>query len=416
MSAVLSALLSILTAVLALQVVPAHALVVNGVFMLHDDRGPNDLGFASGHRIQYGATNVVGGSAGVTSSATYPSTGFTDPPAPCGPLAVAPNFCSNSTPFRTSRLAEPWNITFTKGAESLTLLGPPMSAAGDHVPHPTNVTISGGGITPTISWTLPAGYTPDGFRVQIFDHDQTRIRENGFADIIHNDNLSNTATSYTLPSTLETGGSLSLDGTYSINFQVIETRGGVPFTSQTQILSRSSSYFSFSPLSGDAPPNVFLPQVNENGVFQFEVGSVGPSSVTFIDPFVAIGYDYAIGAGDPNFASVIFPSIGDDLFELLFDGLTELVQAGNQFFFPLGGVSAFGVRGIETSAGLDPTDPTAFITGLTFVAPGQFTGTMTPITAFVTVSEPSELALMVAGLGLMIVFSRRTRRLRKVTR
>ena len=37
------------------------------------------------------------------------------------------------------------------------------------------------------------------------------------------------------------------------------------------------------------------------------------------------------------------------------------------------------MRGIETSAGLNPQDATAFITGLTFVSEGSFTGTMTPI-------------------------------------
>jgi hypothetical protein len=391
----------LLVMVLAAQSMPVHAITVNGVNMFRDSRGPNDVGVVPGDRIQYGA-NVVGGSLGTFLSATYPPTGFTDPASACAPLAVNANFCSNSTGFNANRLASPWNLTFTMGAETLTVPGPSMTGADFLVPHPTNVTISGSGTTPTLSWTLPPGYTPDGFRVQIWDRSQ--LRNNGQADIIHNDALPNTATSYTLPSTLETGGSLSLGGTYAINFQVIETRGDVPFTgSNAQILSRSNSFFGFSPLGAGAPPNVFLPQINSNGAFQFEIENVGPNSITFIDPIVAIGYHYEIGLGDPNFASVILPSIGDDIYDVFFQGLSHTVLAGDQFFFPVGGLASFTVRGIEPSAGLDPTNPLAFVTGLTFVSEGQFTGIMTPLTLDIpaSVPEPSSLVLILAGLAMV---------------
>lgn len=43
-----------------------------------------------------------------------------------------------------------------------------------------------------------------------------------------------------------------------------------------------------------------------------------------------------------------------------------------QFFFQQGGVNAFSVAGIETSAGLDPNNAAAFVTGLTFVGSGPF--------------------------------------------
>ncbi len=64
--------------------------------------------------------------------------------------------------------------------------------------------------------------------------------------------------------------------------------------------------------------------------------------------------------------------------------------------FASGGVDRFQIQGIETSAGLDPNNATAFITGLTFTDDGQFTGTMTPLTE--NVPEPATLALL--GLGL----------------
>jgi hypothetical protein len=68
------------------------------------------------------------------------------------------------------------------------------------------------------------------------------------------------------------------------------------------------------------------------------------------------------------------------------------------FDFPTGGVSAFTVGGIDPADGLDPADTTAFITGLTFVSDGTFTGTQTPITAQVAVPEPGSAALLASGL------------------
>jgi PEP-CTERM motif-containing protein len=132
---------------------------------------------------------------------------------------------------------------------------------------------------------------------------------------------------------------------------------------------------------------------------------------------VATGYKYATGAGNPNFASVTLPSVGDNLFLLSFllgqNTILQQIAANTQFFFPQGGVSAFDVTGIETSAGLDPNNVTAFITGLTFVSDGDFTGTMTPLITEVSdlaaTPEPTTLLLFgttMAGLG----WARRLRR------
>lgn len=68
--------------------------------------------------------------------------------------------------------------------------------------------------------------------------------------------------------------------------------------------------------------------------------------------------------------------------------------------------------GIEVSAGLDPNNVTAFITGLTFVADGQFTGTMTPVvTEIAATPEPATVLLLGASLmGSGLATHRRRRR------
>jgi hypothetical protein len=337
-------------------------------------------------------------------------------------LTVSLNGCGRSTAFDLNRL-EPWTLRFEKpGFDRLEVPGPPLVLANGQsvvqpVPFPTNVTLSGSGLTPTIAWTIPGGFTPDGFRVSIYD--KSRLTLTGGVDIIHGVAVPANATSYMIPATLSSGLQLAFGGNYTIDFQLIETRNHVVFTNNdAQILRRSSAFFAFSPLDRPGPPNVFLPTVVE-GVYNFMIEDVGPNSVTFIDPFVAVGYDYAIGAGDPNFASVLLPDAGDGQFTLAYlDGGT-MVQTtlahDVQFFFPQGGVSAFRVTGIEVAAGLDPNNVTAFITGLTFATPGTFTGTMTPLTVFVPdtnqVPEPATLACVLVGtLGLAVVRWRQHRR------
>ena len=72
-------------------------------------------------------------------------------------------------------------------------------------------------------------------------------------------------------------------------------------------------------------------------------------------------------------------------------------------------MSKFEVLGIDPSLGLNPENPTAFITGLTFESAGNFTGTMIPITA--TVPELSTWAMILVGFaGLGFAGFRQTNR------
>lgn len=155
--------------------------------------------------------------------------------------------------------------------------------------------------------------------------------------------------------------------------------------------------------SGATPDNPILPVAVVDGGFQFSFMPL--PGMNFIDPVVAVGYDYALSdLGSPAFQSVELPSVGDDLFTLsLWNGSQWMVngtlQSGsaNAHDFGVGGVREFRITGIEVSAALDPSDPTAFVTGLSFAGADMVNMSQTPITA--AVPEPASYALLMFGLA-----------------
>jgi hypothetical protein len=350
--------------------------------IFRDNRGVNDVGIDQGDVLQGGA-DVQGGSASTTIQGIFTSntgTGsFTTSTRICNPLVVDANFCARSGGFNTARLNGIWQAKFTNASGSTTVTLPDVSVIPPTpVPFPTDVTIATDAQgTPTISWTIAPGTVVNSLRVNI--HDKSLKTSRGAANIIESTNINPTQRSYKPMVALQTGGS------YSINLQIIQTRDGQPIPAgggNADILSRSSSFFSFSKPAGSTPVTQ-LPQVQANGVYNFHVGSVSPNSTTFIDPAIAIGYTYAVGPGDPNFASVTLPSTGGGHFTVTYQqgsqSVSNAANAGVQFNFPGGGVATFKVTGIDPAAALDPSNAGAFVTGLTFVSAGTFTGTMTPI-------------------------------------
>lgn len=308
--------------------------------------------------------------------------------------AVFPNEFSRTIPYDAT-LTGSWDIEITNPTSlnsPVTLSTQAIGSVGS-TEFVKNMSLTGSGSTPTLNWTFQPGFqNPDSVQVRIYDHQQ--LTRNGLPLLVHRRFLSSTATSFDVPASLDLlPGGLVTGDRYTFNV-ILDQRA-----TNNATLARSRSFF--EAIAVDVGPTpVFLPIVSGNGVYQFSIDVIQGQQI-IIDPEVAVGFEYAIGASDPNFSSVILPAIGDNEYLLsYFDGgiVDQILLAGFEFIFPVaGGVDAFTVTGIETSAGLDPTDTTAFMTTLTFAGSGSFTGTMTPITEFVP--EPTTILLLALGLA-----------------
>ena len=151
------------------------------------------------------------------------------------------------------------------------------------------------------------------------------------------------------------------------------------------------------------PSNVTIDDCwNQTNSFWFFFNQSGVS--VWIDPVVAVGYDYVVYSG-PSIVSVEIPvGYGDDVFDLYVFWNNGWHDSGFDIY---GGVpytfstpvERMSIRGIEASEMLDPNDPTAFVSALTFQTSGTVLMTMTPVTENYTVltcgNDPSMTDLMI---------------------
>jgi energy-converting hydrogenase Eha subunit B len=266
-------------------------------------------------------------------------------------------------------------------------------------------------LTPSLTWqdTAPGINT---VAVKIRDNGLNSNLGGGYtANLIYQQYLGATSTSFTVPSGLLTAGH-----EYSIEIDQVVLRNPTGPDNLPNTLNQSRSFFDFSASPGGSlPSSVYLPTVGtqSNGApaYSFDITNVGGRTI-YIDPASASGYIYSIGAGNPNFQSVTLPLIaGTNSYTIVLpDGQRVTVLADQSFNFTSipgysGGVSTFEVLGINLISNVNPFDPEAFVTGLTFATNGNFTGTMDPVTPL-----PAALPLFATGLGALGLFGWRRKR------
>jgi len=169
---------------------------------------------------------------------------------------------------------------------------------------------------------------------------------------------------------------------------------------------------------GSTAEQPLLPsEINDDGGFEFTFTPT-PNVPTFIDPIIAVGYDYTVTSGTNLITSAIFPVLAGDtdgyeiyaLGDITPGGLLGTVLGGQTFTFATP-VKGFSLRDIEETLNLDPDNPTAFVTGLTFATGDALTMSQTPVTVTTAVPEAETWAMALAGLALVGAWQRRRRSL-----
>jgi hypothetical protein len=400
----------------------AASVTVEQTFHFLDNRSANSINLAAGVFKSFGANNVTpNGGAGTSGTASQGA--LTNRPLNWTPVDVSPNRFVGAV--ASSGFNGAWTLTFANGPD-VTAASTPNTVGATLIDFARNMQISGSGNAPTFSWSLPSQTTIDTQRVLIRDTTELLgsggVGGAGVANIVFSKDIGANATTFTVnPADPNFTQALIPGRLYSLELELRDLRNPAGGVGLPNTLSMSRSFFDFTLLADSAPANVFLPTINTavpgaGPVYQFSI-DVKANQRTFIDPIVAVGYDYQVGAGNPLFASVTLPTgIGDNLYQLFVWNGVEWVfstdlTGGTEYSFGSAGLDRFRILGIELSANLDPNNSLAFITGLTFLSDGEFTGTMTPITAETPI--PATLALFgsaVFGGGWLLRIRTRKRK------
>jgi hypothetical protein len=414
---------SVAVGLLSSSSVSAESINITNPYHYLDNRSANSVNITPGLFQTFGATSVTpNGNFGTTGQATQDGQTFA---LNFTPFDTLPNHFVRARPANTAPDGA-WTLNFFNAGDTATATTPTIFGASP-IGFATGMSISGVGNAPAFSWTAPT--TPfDTQRVIVRDTTDLRgtggVGGNGVANVIYSQDIGPSATSFQVnPLDPNFTQQLAFGRLYTFELNVRDLRNNAGGTGLHNTLSQSRTFFDFMLLPTGAPAQVYLPLTNTTNplapVFEFQNIPVVAGQQVFLDPLVAIGYDFMIGAGNPNFASVVLPTgIGDNLYQLyLWNAATSTYEiattltGGVSYLFGDNGVDRFRILGIEVSAGLDPFNSLAFIAGLTFTGTGTFSGTMTPITEFVAETPlPAALPLFVTGLGMIGVLGWRRRK------
>lgn len=368
--------------------------VLAGAFQFIDDIGVNNIGFGTGDFLRIGDIGVFpNASQGTTltaTSAVNPATGESKTVTiayqgnPAFPGIYNHNIAIDPTNPADAYELQPWTLTYTNGTSTETEVTPSTPSLADATPPPfaQDVTISGSGTNPTFNWSFPPGAIDEVF-INIYD--ATSFITSGIASLVYSATPSVNASGeygFTVPTAVDGGLTLQPGHEYVLAIADALLRNPGAADTEQNLLADTEAFYDFETINGQTLP-IYLPTVTPSGSYSFVITTVVAGQTYYIDPAVATGYSYATGAGNPNFASVLLPTIQTSNYLVTFtqngQQQTDSVAPGAVFSFGPGGVSSFEVTGIAAADNLDPRDATAFVTGLTFVANGEFTGTQTPL-------------------------------------
>ena len=171
-----------------------------------------------------------------------------------------------------------------------------------------------------------------------------------------------------------------------------------------------SSFGNFDVENGESEFTPLMPdedvEVGEESEFVFTLPEVEAGETIWFDPDVSTGYTYTAGNGG-QFASVTAPTLlsvndADGYLITFTDSLgveeTKALMAGQTLDFPFP-VTTFTLTGINEDLMLDPTDPTAVVTGVSFEDTGSYTVSQAAIiTSTTSVPAPSSIAIFLLSL------------------
>jgi len=186
---------------------------------------------------------------------------------------------------------------------------------------------------------------------------------------------------------------------YGTHPHSLNDRGQIVFTARIYSIGGGDNMIAVlraDPKPGVSPGNPILPGPGDllpGGGWRFRTCNIWSfqsnprRTPCFVDPPVAVGYEFTVTGGQGRFETVQVPAPlpnGDREFQVEFEGTAAPLRAGQQYNFTHAvpaGVARFRITGIDMAEALDPDDARAFVTGLTFAGEWSedFEFTMVPI-------------------------------------